>query len=186
MTEQKPAIFLDRDGTVIVEVDHCSRPEDVALYPGVQEAMERAKAAGYQLVLITNQSGIGRGYFNESDFHAVNGRMNELLGGAAPDGIYFAPDLPSQPTPRRKPGIGMIEEACRDLGITLEGSWMIGDKWSDIECGKNAGLRTILVQTGYGKGEVEKCQPTAIQDDLLTAIEVVLNEAPHDAARANR
>ena len=184
MNDLRPALFMDRDGTVIVEVDHCCRPEDVALYPGVKEAMQRARDAGYKLVFITNQSGIGRGYFTEADFHAVNGRIRELLGHAAPDGIYFAPDLPGAATPRRKPGTGMIEEACRDLGITLEGSWMIGDKWSDIQCGTHAGLPAILVETGYGQGEAHKCAPDSIQKDLAAAIAWVLSGAPPDTAFA--
>lgn len=173
--EPAPALFLDRDGTIMVEVDHCHRPEDVALYPGVREAMLQAREAGYRLIVITNQSGIGRGYFSEHDLHRVNARLAELLGPAAPDGLYFCPDHPDRATHRRKPSPGMIEEACRDFPIRIEESWMIGDKAIDVQCGVNAGARGILVRTGYGDGHLAKVGDAPVHPDLPAAIRFILN-----------
>ncbi len=177
ISERRPALFLDRDGTIMVEVDHCCRPEDVALVPGAREAMATARAAGYWLIVITNQSGIGRGYFTEADYRRVEARLAQLLGEAAPDATYFCPDLPSKPTPRRKPGVGMIEEATAAFSIDLGQSWMIGDKPADIACGRNAGVRTVLVETGYGRKSAASCSPDYRVDALPTAIAQVLKKS---------
>ena len=141
-------VFLDRDGTLIEEVGYCSRPEDVRAYVGARESLQALRDAGYLLVVITNQSGIGLGYFTEADYHAVNAELERQI--LKLDGIYFAADTPEAPTARRKPGTGMILEAADELGIDLARSFFIGDRASDIECGRRAGMRTILVETGYG------------------------------------
>ena len=142
------AVFLDRDGTLMEEVHYCSDPKDVRLLPGVYDALSRLKAAGYLLVVITNQSGIGRGYFTEEDYGRVHA---ELLRQCDPiDAAYYCPSCPELEDPRRKPSPGMILEAAEELEISLRDSFMIGDKEIDVQAGRNAGVRTILVRTGYG------------------------------------
>ena len=152
-SERYPAVFLDRDGTLMEEVDYCREPEKVRLLPSVPEGLAKLKAAGFRCVIITNQSGIGRGRIRMSEYEAVHARLMELLGGGLIDATYFCPDAPDTPCKCRKPAPGMILAAAEGLNLDLSQSWMIGDKASDIGCGQNAGARTILVQTGYGKNE---------------------------------
>lgn len=153
MRSASRAVFLDRDGTLIVEREYLRDPEQVELIPGVPRGLQRLQTAGFHLVLVTNQSGIGRGYFTEADMHRVNRRMQDLL---APhqvhlDRIYFAPEAPDQPSMGRKPSPHFLFAARDDLGLDLTQSYMVGDKLLDLECGWNAGVReSILVRTGYG------------------------------------
>lgn len=149
-TEGRRAVFFDRDGTLMEEVEYCSDPAKVRVFPGAAEGLARLRAAGWLNVIITNQSGIGRGYFTVADYEAVQAETLRQLGGTV-DGTYFCADHPDVPSERRKPGTGMVEEAVRDLGIEARRSWFIGDKGIDIECGRKAGCRTILVLTGYGE-----------------------------------
>lgn len=149
----KPAVFVDRDGTLMEEVDYCRDPAKVRLLPGVKEGLAALKAAGFLNVIITNQSGIGRGWITPEEYESVHARLLELLGKGLIDAAYHCPDAPGQPSTCRKPEPGMVLQAAQDLGIDLSRSWFVGDKASDIGCGRNAGTRTILVQTGYGAGE---------------------------------
>ncbi len=148
-----PAIFLDRDGTLMEEANYCRSPGDVRIIPGVVEALAALKGAGFRLVIITNQSGIGRGYYTVTDYDAVQERLLALLGGGLIDATYFCPEAPEANSPRRKPSPAMVQEAARDLGLDLGHSWFIGDKAIDVQCGHAAGTRAILVQTGHGLGE---------------------------------
>lgn len=135
------AVFLDRDGTLMVDVGYCSRPEDVRLLPGVQEGLVKLKSAGLRLVIVTNQSGLSRGYFDETAFWRVHQALDAQLGSGLIDAVYFCPDHPDSPSPRRKPGPGMLLEAARDLGLHLGASYLLGDRDSDIEAGLAAGLK---------------------------------------------
>ena len=158
MTEEskQPAVFLDRDGTVMHDREYLSDPAGVELYDGVIEALTRLKATGYRLVIVTNQSGIGRGKFTVADYHAVAARFEELLGPSLIDATYFCPDHADTPSLRRKPAPGMLLEAARDHSLDLGRSWMIGDRDGDVQAGIAAGARSILVRTGIGahaKGE---------------------------------
>jgi D-glycero-D-manno-heptose 1,7-bisphosphate phosphatase len=150
MPELTPAIFLDRDGTLIEDTGYVARAEDVRVYPGTPEALTALKARGFRTVIVTNQSGIARGLFSEADYHAVHARLMELLGPGLIDAAYFCADHPECATDRRKPRAGMLLEAARDLGLDLPRSWMIGDRPGDLEAGRRAGCRTILVRTGEG------------------------------------
>lgn len=158
----RPAVFLDRDGTLNEEVEYLHKPEELSLIPGAAEAVLRLNAAGIPVIVVTNQSGIGRGYFNWEDFHAVSERMAVLLAeqGARLDGTYAAPhhekgqgDYAVANHPERKPNPGMLVRAAEEHGLDLSRSWMVGDKTIDIEAGHRAGCRACLVQTGYGAHE---------------------------------
>ena len=173
VNEAWPALFLDRDGTLMRDVDYCGDPEKVEVFPGAAAALRRLKNAGYKLIIITNQSGIGRGYFDETQYRAVESEFLRQLGDGLIDGSYHCPDLPGTNSARRKPAPGMIHEAERDHRIDLARSFFIGDKTSDIECGRNAGVRTILVQTGYGAKAID-CRADWIVPDMAQAAEVIL------------
>jgi D-glycero-D-manno-heptose 1,7-bisphosphate phosphatase len=168
-----PAIFLDRDGTLMRDVDYCGDPALVEVFLGASEALRALKRAGYKLIIITNQSGIGRGYFDERRYHAVQEELLRQLGTGLIDAAYHCPSLPSANSPRRKPGAEMVFEAERDHQLDLSRSFFIGDKSSDIGCGRNAGVRTILVQTGYGATQPE-CAPDWIARDLADAAKIIL------------
>ena len=148
----KPCIFFDRDGTLIEERNYLSDPDQVVLIPGAAEAVRLARGAGYLAVVLTNQSGVGRGYFTLEDVERVNARMGELLGreGARIDGIYVCPHAPEDGCDCRKPRTGLVERAVRELGIDVGASWVVGDKATDLELARNAGMRGVLVGTGYG------------------------------------
>src|SRR3982751_6368748 len=136
-----PAVFLDRDGTVMRDVDYCGEPQDVHIFKGASEALRRLKEHGYKLVVITNQSGIGRGYFNEKQYRAVEQEVNRQIGRGVIEATYYCPHLPGDNCKCRKPSAEMIVRAARDHQLDLTRSYFIGDKQSDIECGRNAGVK---------------------------------------------
>lgn len=155
------------------DVDYCSDPEKVRSFPGVIEALRRLRDAGFHRIVITNQSGIGRGLMTQEQYAAVEIKLRDLLGEDSIDATYFCPDMPGQKSARRKPRPGMVIEAARDWNIDLQRSFFIGDKASDIECGRNAGVHTILVETGYGKTQ-RGCAPDFVASDLAAAADYIL------------
>jgi D-glycero-D-manno-heptose 1,7-bisphosphate phosphatase len=174
--ELAAAVFLDRDGTLMEEVNYCADPAKVVIFPGVPEALQKLKSRGYKLIVISNQAGIGRGYFTEKEYQAVEAEVARGILPAILDATYFCPDHPDRATARRKPGSGMVLEAQRDHAIDLARSYLIGDKAIDIECGRNAGVRTILVKTGYG-GKEAPAEPDWIAEDLAAAAEIILAQS---------
>src|SRR6266699_4763586 len=147
------AVFLDRDGTIIEEKEYLRDPDQVAIFPGAKEALKRLQDAGFKLFIVTNQSGVGRGYFTMADVNRVNERLVELLAhdGVRFEKIYIAPEAPEQPSRGRKPSPQFLFDARDEFQIDLSQSYMIGDKLIDLECGWNAGVKkSILVRTGYG------------------------------------
>src|SRR6266516_5315500 len=147
------AVFLDRDGTIIEEKEYLRDPDQVALFPGAKEALKRLQDAGFKLFIVSNQSGVGRGYFTMADVNRVNERLVELLAhdGVRFEKIYIAPEAPEQPSRGRKPSPQFLFDARDEFGVELSQSYMVGDKLIDLECGWNAGVRkSILVRTGYG------------------------------------
>ena len=178
------AVFLDRDGTVIELVHHLTNPDDVALIEGVGEAIKRLRAAGYVVVIVTNQSVIGRGLLTTNGLEDVHTAMNYQLAeyNTKVDAIYFCPEKPKQSDPAvvehpmRKPGPGMLLEAARDHEIDLARSWMVGDSLSDIHAGLNAGCKTVLVRTGYGASLSGSVPAHHITADLSGAAELILKE----------
>jgi D-glycero-D-manno-heptose 1,7-bisphosphate phosphatase len=175
MPAERPAVFFDRDGTLIHEVHYCSNPSQVRAVEGAVEALVKLSDAGFALVIVTNQSGIGRGYFTQDDYHRVHEEVLWQLQPAVITATYYDESTPDQPSPRRKPSTAMLEEAAREHGLDLTRSWMVGDKTSDVECGRNAGLRTVLVETGHGKDHLH-CGADAIVPDIGYAADFILQE----------
>jgi D-glycero-D-manno-heptose 1,7-bisphosphate phosphatase len=171
-----PAVFLDRDGTLMRDVNYCSDPNAIEIFEGVSAALRRLKEAGFKLIVVTNQSGIGRGYFSEAQYRAVEKKLNHRLGPGLIDATYFCPDKPESGSVRRKPSPEMIFEAAREHRLDLSRSFFIGDKAIDVLCGRNAGLRTLLVQTGYGRSE-KNCEPDWRAATLVEAVEIIMEEA---------
>jgi D-glycero-D-manno-heptose 1,7-bisphosphate phosphatase len=176
-----PAIFLDRDGTLIEERNYISRPEQVVFLPGAAEALQRLQAAGFKLFIVSNQSGVGRGYFTLADVDKVNEHICQEFArkGVKFEKIYVAPEAPDTPSRGRKPSPQFLFDARDEFGIDLAKSYMMGDKMIDLECGWNAGVRgSILVRTGYGaKTEQEHSRKLAtivIADDLPAAATRIL------------
>jgi D-glycero-D-manno-heptose 1,7-bisphosphate phosphatase len=177
MGQGKPALFIDRDGTLNEEVGYLHRPEDVVLIPGGPEALARVNARGIPVIIVTNQSGIGKGRYDVKDFEAVMARIAELLAahGARMDGIYLAPhhkrglgEYAHPDHPDRKPNPGMLLRAAEEHGLDLSRSWMIGDKELDLGAGRNAGCKVALVRTGYG---------SKVAGDLADLVAANLSEA---------
>ncbi len=178
-------VFLDRDGTVICEKDFLGDPEGVELLPHAAEAIAQLNSNGYLVIIISNQSGVARGYYDEHAVQRVNKRIvNDLAeAGARIDGIYYCPHLAEGTVPEyrvacecRKPRPGMGHKAINDFPIDSQNMVMIGDRAADIEFGKNLGCRTILVTTGYGRRERERIDdeglaaPDYIASDLAEAV----------------
>jgi len=155
-----PAVFLDRDGTIIEEVDYLDSLDKVELLPGIPEALFALRAGGFKLFVVTNQSGVARGLFDETFVHETHEFLSRKLKefGCPVDGFYFCPHHPTEGRGRyriqcscRKPKPGMILQAIKEHNLDLSQCWMVGDKKSDIMAGKNAGIKTVLVLTGYGR-----------------------------------
>jgi D-glycero-D-manno-heptose 1,7-bisphosphate phosphatase len=178
MNSPARAVFFDRDGTLMEDVDYCKRPEDVRIFPGVPEALNKLKASGFLNIVITNQSGIGRGYLCEQEYHAVHAQLLRLMGPGLIHDAYFCADAPWQHSTRRKPAPGMVMDAAAEYGIDLARSWFVGDKDTDIECGRRAGARTILVETGEGARH-RGSGADFIARDVVKAAELILRaESP--------
>jgi D-glycero-D-manno-heptose 1,7-bisphosphate phosphatase len=180
----RPAVFLDRDGTVSEEVGYLNHLSRFQLLPGAAAAIRRLNDASLPVIVVTNQSGVGRGYFPEQLVRDVHDRMSvELLkGGARLDGVYYCPHVSSHECECRKPKTGMLEQAARELGLDLNKSFVVGDRHSDVEVAHGAGARSILVRTGFGEGELAwhaknwPRQPEFVAADLPEAVEWILQE----------
>jgi D,D-heptose 1,7-bisphosphate phosphatase len=187
---KRPAVFLDRDGTLIEQVHYLSDPGLVRLLPGAGETLRRLREAGFATVLVTNQSAIGRGLLTESRLHLIHDEMNRQLAAeeTAIDAIYFCPEAPTAADRTviehgdRKPGPGMLLRAAAEMGLDLGASWMVGDMISDVLAGINAGCRgSILVRTGKGLSRGEEAlgleSQYQVADDLLAAVGLILTNS---------
>ena len=176
-THMQPAVFIDRDDTLIANDGDLGDPAEVVLLDGASEAVTRLHEAGYLLVVVTNQGGVARGRYGENDVVAVHGRVHELLGAALPISFFFCPFHPrgtveryTREHPWRKPAPGMLLEAAERLPIDLSRSWMIGDQERDAEAGRAAGCRTILL----GRSAHDAVDFEA--RDITHAVEILLKE----------
>lgn len=180
MERRRPGVLLDRDGTLIEERHYLADPAEVVLLPGAGAAVARWNASGVPVALVTNQSGVARGYFGEAAVEAVHQRLHELLAaeGARLDGVWFCPHHPDHggPCACRKPAPGMAEQAAEGLGLDLARSWVIGDKLCDVELATAVGATGVLVRTGHGARTVA---PTGVpvHADLASAAAAWFEEA---------
>lgn len=178
-----PVLFLDRDGVIIVDKDYLSDPDGVELVPGAGRALALAARAGRLLVGLSNQSGVGRGFFGQAELAAVMQRVEAALAleGVTLDGLYYCPHAPGQGCRCRKPGPGLLEEASASFAWEADRSWVIGDKASDVELGRRHGLGAVLVGTGYGSNQAELVRAAWPDDprvlfaaDLSAAVAMIL------------
>jgi D-glycero-D-manno-heptose 1,7-bisphosphate phosphatase len=169
------AVFLDRDGTLIEEVGYLDRPERVALFPWSVDAIRALNRAGVRVVIVSNQSGVARGFFSEATVDAVHQRIQELLvaGGATIDAYYYCPHHPdgkvaayTRPCDCRKPARGLVDRAMREFDVNPGRSFAVGDRWLDVALARTVGARGVLVRTGYGLSEEAK-PPEGLKADLI-------------------
>jgi D-glycero-D-manno-heptose 1,7-bisphosphate phosphatase len=183
------AVFIDRDGTISEEVGYVNHPSRYRVFPYSAEAVRMLNAAGWLAILITNQAGVARGYFAESVIADVHALLADELqsGGARLDAIYYCPHHPTVGEPPyrldcdcRKPLPGLVRRAAAEFDIDLAASWMVGDRYGDVEFARNAGVRPAFVLSGYGRGEWEyqraawRHEPELVADNLLEAVREIL------------
>jgi D-glycero-D-manno-heptose 1,7-bisphosphate phosphatase len=181
------AVFLDRDGTIIEEVGYLDRADRVAFFPWTIAAIHSFNRAGLAVVMVSNQSGLARGFFSEPVVEDVHRRIAAMLaeGGARIDAYYYCPHHPDGKVPQytqkcdcRKPGRGLVDRAVQELGIDPARSFVVGDRWLDVALGRVVGAQSVLVRTGYGASEEEKppagVAADAVVDDLIAASSWIL------------
>jgi D-glycero-D-manno-heptose 1,7-bisphosphate phosphatase len=176
VTSQRRFVLIDRDGTINVERNYLCDPEQFDLIPGVAAAIRRMKEAGLGVVVVTNQSGVGRGYYGIAQVTRVHQHMAELLAaeGASVDGIYLCPHGPDDECDCRKPLPGMIEQAVAEHGFDPAKAFVIGDKEIDIGLGRAVGATTFLVRTGYGRDFEPSTKADHVVDDLAAAAAIIV------------
>ena len=190
-TKINRAVFLDRDGTIIEDRDYLSEPEEVKLIAGSIEAIKMINDLDFKTIVVTNQSGVARGYFPEKNIAIIHDKLSDLLssGDANIDGYYYCPHHPTKGKGKylkrcdcRKPETGMLDEAVNDFDLDSSTSYMIGDKLIDVEMAERAGAKGILVKTGYGMKELKaiesgsKIRPVFIADNILDALKWIKKE----------
>jgi D-glycero-D-manno-heptose 1,7-bisphosphate phosphatase len=180
--ERRRAVFLDRDGTIAEEVGYLNHLSRFRVFPFAGPAIRRLNEAGLAVIVVTNQSGVARGFFPEELIHQVHRRMQEELAahGARVDAIYYCPHTAQDQCDCRKPRPGMLERAAREHGLELAGSFLVSDRYADIAMAQQVGCRGILVLTGYGRGEYEwnrqrwPRQPDWVVENLLDAADIIV------------
>ena len=194
-TSRRPAVFLDRDGTLNVDVGYLHALEQLELFPWTGDALRLLKRAGFALVVVSNQSGIAQGLIAPGFVEEAHAEMRRRLhlAGADLDALYYCPHHPRGSVAAlavdcrcRKPAPGMIEDALSDLGIDPERSWVIGDKWLDVQLGHRVGAQSVLVRTGWG-AQQERARPAgqqveAVCDNLIHAVSVILDRSARRGA----
>ncbi len=185
MARMRPAVFLDRDGVMTVEEKKILLPSEIRLYANTIDSIRRLKDHGYFVLVISNQSGVARNLFAESELIELNEKLMQETGV---DGIYYCPHHPEGVVPEyaitcncRKPKTGLIQRACEDFSINLKESWIVGDKETDVLTGKAAGIKTILVMTGYGKDEISRgITANIIAEDISDAVDKIILSSCED------
>lgn len=182
MAVKRPAVFLDRDGVLNYNrPDHIKTPEEYLPVPGAAEAVARLKRDGWVVIVVSNQSGLARGLFSEEALAAIMAKMQAVLAaaGGTVDAVYYCPHAPGSGCDCRKPAPGLLLRAAREHGLDLGRSYFVGDKASDIECGRAAGLRTVLVETGLPEERPDPAdvRPDYQARDLPGAVAWILHES---------
>ena len=180
----RPAVFLDRDGTIAEEVGYLNHASRFRMFPFVAGAIHRLNEAGLPVIVVTNQSGVSRGYFPESLVHTVNKLMTQQLAeaGARIDAIYYCPHTSAENCNCRKPKTGMLDRAAQEHALDPQRSFVVGDRYGDMQLARNAQARAILVRTGYGEGELAwqaanwPVQPDFVAEDLRQAADWILRQ----------
>jgi D-glycero-D-manno-heptose 1,7-bisphosphate phosphatase len=195
---KQPTVFIDRDGTISEEVGYVNHPSRFQLYDYSSAAIRLLNTNGWLSIVVTNQAGVARGYFSEEMLIDVNNRMKQALQSkeARLDAIYYCAHHPSmgeapyrQDCDCRKPKAGLIRRAAEEFDIDLGLSWMVGDRYSDVEMARNAGVRSALVLSGYGRGEWEyhraswNHQPDLVRENLFDAVTSIVNMAKMSATQ---
>ncbi len=172
---QRRFVLIDRDGTINVEKHYLSDPDQLELYPGVGAAIRRLNSLGLGVAVVTNQSGVARGYFDMVRLEEIHTRLYALLEseGAAVDGIYICPHAPDEDCDCRKPLPGMVNQAVAEHHFDPAKAFMIGDKTVDVELGRAVGATTFLVRTGHGPNHVEGSKADYVVDDLPAAVRII-------------
>ena len=188
---KRAAVFLDRDGTINEQMGYINHGSRFILLPGAVEAIRRLNDQQIPVVVVTNQSGLARGYFPATLLDQVHAQMEQELAqaGAHIDGLYICPHHPEakeeqyrQACTCRKPQTGLLEQAASELNLDLSASFMVGDRWSDLKCGVRAGATSLLVLTGYGRGDLEyigpqqEIQPAKVAEDLPEAVDWIIEK----------
>lgn len=176
---RKPAVFLDRDGVLTEECGYVTSVEHLHIFPFARRCVRQIQEKGYYAIAITNQSGVARGLFSEEELMRMNAYLIRQTGA---DAVYYCPHHPEGKVEKyrkvcqcRKPGIGMIQEACKEFDIDLKDSYMVGDRAGDILAGQNAGVKTILVESGYGTERLEEqVEPDFVCRDLREVVEMLM------------
>lgn len=187
---RRPAVFIDRDGTISEEVGYINHPSRFRVFPYSAPAIKLLNESGWLVFVVTNQAGVARGYFSEEMIKNVHERLEQDLesNGARLDAIYYCAHHPTVGEPPylldcdcRKPRPGLIRQADKEFGVDLKQSWMVGDRYSDVELAHNAGVNSAMVMSGYGRGEWEhqrvgwKYQPDLVVENLLAAVETIIS-----------
>ena len=195
MREGHAAVFFDRDGTLIEDVGYLRTAAGLRMIDGAPEAVRRLNSRGFLTFIISNQSGVARGFFTEEELAPIHARLEAELGtaGAHLDRIYYCPHHPTRGTPPynvectcRKPRTGMLDRAVEEFGVDLSRSFVVGDKFADVKAGQNAGARTVLVLTGYGPSAAQECRdagitPDAVRPSIAEAVTFILEQTEGDA-----
>ena len=170
-----PAVFFDRDGTIMQDADYCSDPRDVHVFPFVPDSLRKLEARGYKLIMVTNQSGIGRGYFTREQYETVHAEVLRQIGEPLIDATYVCPDPPGVDSQCRKPAPGMVLQGAREHKVDLSRSIFVGDKEIDVQCGHNAGLKTIRVETGFETNTANSAAEWVVEN-FAEATEIILTK----------
>jgi D-glycero-D-manno-heptose 1,7-bisphosphate phosphatase len=181
---KRRAVFLDRDGTISEEYGYANHISRFQMFPFAAAAIRRLNEAGIPVIVVTNQSGVARGYFGEELVARIHARMSDELAaaGARVDGVYYCPHVRADGCKCRKPEVGMLKQAAREHNLQLGGSTVVGDRYSDVALGHAAGCRSIFVLTGYGRGDYEwhhaswPRQPDDVVENLAEAVDLILKD----------
>ena len=176
------AAFLDRDGTLVPDIPYLDDAGRLRLFPGAADGIARLRKAGFKVVLVTNQSGVGRGLFSEETLGRIHAKLIEMLEkeGAELDGLYYCPHKPGDGCSCRKPATGMLDRAAEEMNISIRKSYVVGDDITDIDMARNAGARSVLVLTGHGTESRSVANPDAVASDFTEAVNWILEDSAKD------